>query len=247
MNSGNKNLARKAVAVVVMVTFLDLVGISPVVMLFVTGVAFVVWFIGRRSGKRQVEEIFQFYMSADAILRDSDRRWYGFEVAEVIEDGERILELMPDCPPLHYFALGALYYQVGNYEATAEYLSRLLEDERYDERHRAAPSPQLRRYVGMLRTIEYEPSLAPQSLAAVRSLERARRKHAEHLLTESRQFLNSARTAGRAVVAETSAAEVASGLLAEPDRLSPPLSSVSPPPPITEVLHDVYRDEKQSC
>ena len=32
--------------------------------------------------------MFDFYIAADAILRDEERRWYGFEIAEVIEHGE---------------------------------------------------------------------------------------------------------------------------------------------------------------
>ena len=144
MNSGDNNLAKKTIAVIVIVTLLGVVGIPPAMMLFMTGVVFIVWFVVRRSENRQLERIFEFYISADAILRDEERRLYGFEIAEVIENGERALEMMPDSPPLHYFVLGALYHQIGNYEATAEYLSRLLEDEAYDERHRTSPSPQLR-------------------------------------------------------------------------------------------------------
>src|SRR6266404_5043430 len=98
MNPGNKKLAQKAVAVVVIVALLDMVGVSPIVMLFMTGVAIVIWFAGRRSENRELERIFEFYVCADAILRDEERRWYGFEVAEVIENGERALELMPDAP-----------------------------------------------------------------------------------------------------------------------------------------------------
>ena len=85
-------------------------------------------------------------------------------------------ETIPDAPPLNYFVLGALYHRLGNHQATVEYLSRLVEDEHYDEAHRTIPSPQLRRYVTMLRQLEYQPSTAPQTLAAVRSLERARQK-----------------------------------------------------------------------
>ena len=43
---------------------------------------------------------------------------------------------MPDPPPLNYFALGALYQRLGNHAAAVQYLSRLTEDEHYDETHR---------------------------------------------------------------------------------------------------------------
>jgi len=243
MNPGNRKLAQKAVAVVVIVALLDMVGVSPIVMLFMTGVAIVIWFAGQRSENRELERIFEFYVWADAILRDEERRWYGFEVAEAIENGERALELMPDSPPLHYFALGALYYRIGNYEATVEYLSRVIEDEVYDELHRTTPSPQLRRYVSMLRRIEYEPSLAPQTLSAVRSLERARRKRAAKFLAESRNSLNAAKTTAAPAGQTPSSFPQAAESREEPFSSSRPLSSIAAPPPISEVLQDIYPDE----
>lgn len=196
----------------------------------------VVWIVARHSQAREVERIFDFYVAADAILREEERRWYGFEIAEVIEQGESLLEIMPDAPPLNYFVLGALYHRLGNHQATVDYLSRLLEDERYEEAHRTLPSPQLRRYVSMLRQIEYHPSTAPQTLAAVRSLERARQRTASKLLAESRTVL------------ETETHAVPGAEINEPREemkfaSSLPLSSISAPPPISTVLHDVYPDE----
>src|SRR6185503_1194898 len=163
MGAGTGKLATKAIAVIVIVAMLDAVGISPVIMVLITGVVFVVWLCARRAQAREVERIFDFYIAADAILREEERRWYGFEITEVIEHGESMLELMPDPPPLNYYALGALYQRLGNHEATVEYLSHLTEDGVCEETHRTAPSPQLRRYVAMLRRIEYQPSFAPQT------------------------------------------------------------------------------------
>src|SRR6185295_8215388 len=179
-------LTTKAIAVVIVVAMLNAVGFPPVIMVMITSMIFVVWLFVRRSQAREVERMFDFYIAADAILRDEERRWYGFEIAEVIEHGESLLEIMPDPPPLNYYALGALYQRLGNHEAAVEYLSRLNDDEHCDETHRTSPSPQLRRYVSMLRRIEYQPALAPQTLAAVRSLERARQRNASRLLSDSR-------------------------------------------------------------
>jgi hypothetical protein len=162
----------------------------------------------------------------------------------VIEQGECLLETIPDAPPLNYFVIGALYHRLGNHQATVEYLSRLIEDERYDEAHRTAPSPQLRRYVSMLRQIEYHPSTAPHTLAAVRSLERARQKSADKLLTESRVALeNEKQTAPPRIEGaenhETPSTET---------RFAPsvPLGLMSPPPPISTVLHDIYPEETRA-
>lgn len=234
MTSSAGKLTTKAIAVIVIVAMLGAVGLSPVIMVFFFGVIMVVWIVARHSQAREVERIFDFYVAADAILREEERRWYGFEIAEVIEQGESLLETMPDAPPLNYFVLGALYHRLGNHQATVEYLSRLLEDERYEEAHRTLPSPQLRRYVSMLRQIEYHPSTAPQTLAAVRSLERARQRSAGKLLAESRSLLEN----------EThTVAEVPEPKEEMKFAASMPLSAISPPPPISKVLHDVYQDD----
>jgi hypothetical protein len=236
MTSGTGKLTTKTIAVIVIVAILNAVGLSPVVMVFVTGVVFVIWLVTRRAQMREVERIFEFYVAADAILREEERRWYGFEIAEVIERGESLLEMMPDPPPLNYFALGALYQRLGNHEATVQYLSRLSEDEHYDETHRIAPSPQLRRYVMMLRRLEQHPAAEPQTLAAVRNLERLRQRNASRLLVESRNVLE---TTAAVVPAETPAAPPK----VETYAATAPLSSISAPPPITTVLRDVYREE----
>jgi hypothetical protein len=232
-------LTTKAIAVIVIVAMLGAVGLSPVIMVFFFGVILVIWIVARHTQTREVERIFDFYVAADAILREEERRWYGFEIAEVIEQGECLLETMPDAPPLNYFVLGALYSRLGNHQAAVEYLSRLVEDERYDEAHRTVPSPQLRRYVSMLRQIEYHPSTAPQTLAAVRSLERARQKMAGKLLMESRGMIDHQPQAAQIETAKVHEMPSCETKFAP----SMPLSLISPPPPITTVLHDVYQDE----
>ena len=236
MTSAGK-LTTKAIAVIVIVAMLGAVGLSPVIMVFFFGAILVIWIVARHTQAREVERIFDFYVAADAILREEERRWYGFEITEVIEQGESLLETMPDAPPLNYFVIGALYHRLGNHQATVEYLTRVLEDERFDETHRTVPSPQLRRYVTMLRQIEYHPSTAPQTLAAVRSLERARQKTAGALLTESRGLVETERqTPLVEEVKETPTIET---------KFAPsmPLSLISPPPPISTVLHEVYPEE----
>jgi hypothetical protein len=237
--TGAGKLTTKVIAVIVVVAMLDAVGVPPMIMVLFTGMCFVIWLFARRAQAREVERIFDFYIAADAVLREEERRWYGFEISEVIEHGESLLEIMPDPPPLSYYALGALYQRLGNHAASVEYLSKVIEDERFDETHRIAPSPQLRRYVSMLRRIEYQPSLAPQTLAAIRSLERARQRNADKLLCESREFVEAKEE--KPVTEEVTVAR------SEPS-FSPsmPLSEISAPPPITTVLHDVYQDETRT-
>ena len=103
MKSSNGKFAQKIIAVVIIVTLLYGAGVTPVAMLFVSGVIFAVFMVSRLARNREVERIFDFYVAADAILREENRRWYGFEVAEVIEQGEDCLESLPDPPPLQLF------------------------------------------------------------------------------------------------------------------------------------------------
>ena len=243
MTSAGK-LTTKAIAVIIIVAMLDAVGVPPVIMVLFTGMCFVVWLFARRAQAREVERLFDFYIAADAVLREEERRWYGFEIAEVIEHGESLLDIMPDPPPLNYFALGALYQRLGNHTAAVEYLSRVAEDEHCFEAHRTAPSPQLRRFVSMLRRIEYQPSLAPQTLAAIRSLERARQKNATKLLSESRELMAVEQQAAQEEKQQVPEAAVTHN---EPMFApSMPLSAISAPPPISKVLHDVYQDETRA-
>jgi hypothetical protein len=242
MKSANRRFAQKAVAVVVIVTMLYGAGVAPVVMLFVTGVVLVVFLIARRSQTREVEQVFDFCVAAEAILRDEDRRWYGFEVAEVIEDGEYILELMPDPPPVHLFALGALHHLIGNHGSSVEYLSRIVDDEHYEERNRIAPSPQLRRFVTLLRKIEAEPSMAPQTLGAVRSLERMRRRQAVSLLAEERKALNVETKDSPAKQIPPSNQISHPAKIAQTSEEKNPTPSIRPP--IQEVLNDIYQDDQ---
>ena len=236
MTSAGK-LTTKAIAIIVIVAMLDAVGVPPLIMVLFTGMCFVIWLFARRAQTREVERIFDFYIAAEAVLRDEERRWYGFEIAEVIEHGESLLEIMPDPPPLNYYALGALYQRLGNHAASVEYLSRVAEDERFDETHRTSPSPQLRRYVSMLRRIEYQPSLAPQTIAAVRSLERARQRNAARLLSESRELADAQQQAVKEEKPAPQATETKNEPMFAP---SLPLSEISAPPPISTVLRDVY-------
>ena len=238
--TGTGKLTSTAIAIIIVVAMLNAVGFPPVIMVMITGMALVVWLFVRRAQAREVERMFDFYIAADAILRDEERRWYGFEIAEVIEHGESLLEIMPDPPPLNYYALGALYHRLGNHQAAVEYLSRVTEDSTADETHRTSPSPQLRRYVMMLRRIEYHPASAPQTLAAIRGLERARQRSASKLLLESRAVVETEKSTVKPDKQVTEAPQEVSFAT------SLPLSAISAPPPISKVLHDVYQDETRA-
>jgi hypothetical protein len=232
MTTTNTRLAQRLIAIIVIIAILGVVGFSPAVILFCVVAGVVVWRTIRRSENLEIERIFEFYIASDEVLREEGRQWYGFEIAEVIDMGERVLLAIPDPPPLSRFTLGALQHRVGDFESAVEHLSWVVEDSQSNEVHNTVPSPQLRRYVEALRRIEREPAMAPQTLSAIRNLERIRRKRGTELLAESREQMSVA------AVAQKKTPEIATE-----QKGGKPLSLIIAPPPISEVLRDVYQSE----
>ncbi|HLL16229.1 MAG TPA: hypothetical protein VK388_14285 [Pyrinomonadaceae bacterium] len=260
MGSKGRDIGQKLVAIIVILAMLTLMGIPPTVIIFFATVVYFVWRAVDRSEQHETRRIFDFYLAASDVLREDERRWFGFEIAEVIGQGESVVHSMSDSPPLVHFALGALYHRAGDHEAAAEHLAYVLEAEEGDERQRIAPSPELRRYVSVLRRLERDPAEGPQTVAAIRSLERARRARAASLLEESRHLSSAPATA--AAAADSTARNLYAGTAhapTPPDSLHRlPLAAanantpqpLSPPPkpaPISEVLRDLYEEEKKTA
>lgn len=143
------------------------------------------------SGKHRTRSIFEFYLSAHEILREDLRCWYGFEINETIERGENILKSMHVSPTLVHFAIGSLYNKVGDHSSAVKHLSYVAENPESFEASVVYPSAELRNYVNVLRKIERDPSSAPLTSAAIRSLERGRKMKTESLLTQSRSLATS--------------------------------------------------------
>ena len=181
-----KEKSQYALAFGVIAMMLFAVGFPMFVIAFFGIFAFFLWKTFATASPNGVREVFEFYLSANEILRDDERRWFGFEVQEVIARGERILQTMNGAPPLVYFTLGALYNKLGDHKAAINHLAYVVENENSDESTYNYPSPELRNYTKILRKIEREPADAPQTSAAVRALERARRNRGKALLEESR-------------------------------------------------------------
>jgi len=159
----------------------------PMFLIFFFGIfAYFLWKTFSQPSRNGTREVFEFYLSANEVLRDDERRWFGFEVHEVIARGERILQLMNGAPPLVYFTLGALYNKIGDHKSAVNHLAYVTENEKADESSYVYPSPDLRNYARILRKIEREPSEAPQTSNAVRALERARRNRGKIILENSR-------------------------------------------------------------
>lgn len=175
----------------------------PMFVVFFFGIfAYFLWKTFSQPSRNETREVFEFYLVANEILRDDERRWFGFEVQEVLGRGERLLQVMNGAPPLVYFALGALYHKIGDHKSAVSHLSYVVENENADEATYVYPSPDLRNYVKILRKIEREPAEAPQTSAAVRALERARRNRGNAMLEASRIELESTKQKKREALSE---------------------------------------------
>jgi len=170
-------------------TMLLVAGFPTFVIFFFGIFAYFLWKTFSQPVRSGTREIFRFYLAANEILRDDERRWFGFEVREIINRGEHILQMMNGAPPLVYFTLGALYHKVGDYKSAVNHLGYIVENDNADEQTYVYPSPELRSYVKILRKIEREPAEAPQTSAAIRALERARRNRGKAILENSREEL----------------------------------------------------------
>lgn len=184
-----KENTQYALAFGVIATMLLAVGFPMFVIFFFGIFAYFLWKTFSQPSASGAREIFEFYFSANELLRDDERRWFGFEVQEVIARGERILQFMNGAPPLVYFTLGALYNKIGDHKSAVNHLSYVIENENSDELTYIYPSPDLRNYAKILRKLEREPAEAPQTSAAIRALERARRNRAKTILENSRAEL----------------------------------------------------------
>jgi hypothetical protein len=132
-------------------TMLLVAGFPMFVIFFFAIFAYFLWKTFSQPSRTGTREIFEFYLSANEVLRDDERRWFGFEVQEVINRGERILQMMNGAPPLVYFTLGALYHEIGDYKSSVNHLAYVVENENADEQTYVYPSPELRNYVKILR------------------------------------------------------------------------------------------------
>lgn len=173
----------------VIATMLLVTGFPLFVISFFGIFAYFVWKTFLNPSHNGVRDVFEFYLTANEILRDDERRWFGFEIQEVINNGELILQRMSGAPPLVYFSLGALYHRVGNYKAAANHLTYVLENNTSDESQYVYATPELKEYVKVLRKIERDPTEAPQTSAAIRALERTRRNRGQVILDESKKAI----------------------------------------------------------
>ena len=247
MTASHKKLAIRIGAGVVIVAVLvgvyEIVRAVPLALVVLGAVGFLIFLALKFRANRKTKVIFGFYVAANEILVDGERSRYHFEIAEVIKTGEKVVRSMPDAPPLSRFALGALYYSIGDHNAAVEQLGFAAEEEVLKESSHVSPSRQLRRYVERLRKIERRPKRSAKIKAAIASLERMHQERAARLLAESQQqvkangrSLRQARCPNRCVHR--------AGIWQSPTTRS--LKSITAPPPISEVLNDIYQEEPKA-
>src|SRR5206468_2608294 len=145
------------VIITAIVGMLELVRVAPLAVVALAGVGLLILLAFKFRANRKTKVVFGFYLAANEILVDGERSRYHFEIAEVIGTGEKVIRSMPDAPPLSRFALGALYYSIGDHNAAVEQLGYAAEEEVLKESRHVLPSRQLRRYVEKLRKIERRP------------------------------------------------------------------------------------------
>ncbi len=181
-----KEKGQYAIAFGAIAIMLYFVGFPVFILFFFGTLGFFIWKAFSSEAKTETRKIFEFYLAANEILRDDDRRWYGFEIQETIARGQDILKTMKAPPPLVHFGLGALYQKIGDQSSAEKHLAYVVEENGADESAIVFPTRELREYVRVLRKIERAPGEAPLTSAAVRSLERARKNKGRDLLAASR-------------------------------------------------------------
>lgn len=187
----------------VIAVMLYAVGFPVLLFVFFGVLALFVWKIFSPESRTETRRIFEFYLTASEILREDDRRWFGFEVQEAIARGESIVKGMTAAPPLVHFGLGALYQKIGDHGSAARHLADAVESTSSDELSVVFPPNELREYVRLLRRIERAPAESPLTSAAIRSLERARRNRGSQMLAFSRSQIS----VPQQIAAETVSAE----------------------------------------
>ena len=247
MNIDKRKLVRRMVAVGLLVAILlaaglKFVGIASVFILGIVGGGLLMFVVIKGRQRRKIEGILGFYVVANEILVDEERRRYRFEIAEAIKTGERVVNSMPDPPPLSSFALGALYHSIGDQNGAVQNLALAAEEELLKESPHIAPSRQLRRYVRRLRKIERRPERWSKINAAISSLERMHRERGARLLADNQiqlKRLVEAYEGGKS----QQLAPAPTGVRISPERT---LRSIKSPRPISEVLNDVYQEDRKT-
>lgn len=159
-----------------LITALLMLSNLPMALFFVfAAIAYLAWRLVASPKPAKARKIFEFYLIADEIIANSNRRWYGFELELAIQRGEE-LQMGLDQPPSLVLAGLIRLNEIAGRRDTASELLALLASGRFDETNVLIATDELRQYVSFLRRIERSPEESPTLSRAVRRLERLRVK-----------------------------------------------------------------------
>src|SRR5438105_6506924 len=117
-----KEKGQYALAFAVVGAMLLLVGFPAFLLAFFGAIGFLIWRLLTAESRNDTRRIFEFYLASSEILRQDERRWFGFEVKDAITRGEALVKSMGTAPPLVNFTLGALYHKIDDYALADKYL-----------------------------------------------------------------------------------------------------------------------------
>lgn len=239
INRDRTGLPQKIVALLLIVAVLAVVNVHPFIIIAVTAGGVLVLLAVERAQRRRTDTIFAFYISADELLRGEEPRRYRFELENAIKAGDRIVNMMPDPPPLSSFALGALCYSIGDHNGAVQHLALAAEEELLKDSVHTKPSRQLRRYVARLRQIERAPQKFALVNTAMQNLERLHRERGARLLADSQLQLKKLVEAFAGEITEQKALP-RNDIMIAPGRA---LETITAPRPISQVLNEIYQEE----
>lgn len=230
-----KEIATYTITSVVITALLLYSGFPLAFLFFIGSAALLMWRMLGSSRSSSVRPIFEFYLFADEIISNPRRRWFGFEIDDVIRKGNGLIQRYDPAPPLVFVALAALYRLRGDAEMSEKCI-RAASSPGIDESSVTEPTSDMREYASLLRRIENAPEESPKVARAIRRLERLRNTGVNRI---SMRIADSAgnSTAEEETVQDRYDPGVIEGIFSE-DATAGDIRRFRQP--ITEVLHSVY-------
>lgn len=215
-------------------------GLPIYVIIFLGVISHFVWMAISWRDRETSREIFIFYLNAAEVLRYPSRHWYGFEIKDLMLRGESLLSSFSLPPALLYVTLGSLYEISGDETAAQRLYATVFSNGADYESSITSPDKDLKEYVRMLRKIESTPHESPQTIRAIRFLERVRNGAAKRSYERMVQGISANETSN-------DPAALSSGNVIElftEESEGSMARSLQERMTLTEVLNDIYNDRQ---
>jgi hypothetical protein len=230
-----KEIATYSITSVVITALLLYSGFPLAFLFFIGSAALLMWRMLGSSRSSSVRPIFEFYLFADEIISNPRRRWFGFEIDDVIRKGNELIQRYDPAPPLVFVAMAALYRLRGDTDMSEKCIDAA-SSLGIDESSVTEPTSDMREYASLLRRIENAPEESPKVARAIRRLERLRNTGLNRI-SPRLSDRGSNLTVGSERVQVAYDPGVIEGIFEE-ETTANDLRRVRQP--ITEVLHSVY-------